>query len=523
MKVPVKGNDHYIGEPTLTAKVTEINGGNYEKVDLNTTENNSKIIVNDTTDTTKVTITAVQTTDKVIDIKNLQNNAGFNVFAKDPYGDKAVIAIHGNPAGFGVQSDAEINLGKLGQTDKVYSGHTSEIGVVKDGGSYKSESIEVVFKNPIQTLDVQFAWRHNGERAKVDFYNGDTKVGYAIVKGGGSNTDAIVEYYIGNEPIPDTTVPAKGGTDKVDLVYTFKPAGDVSFTKAVFSADGAGSDYLIHSIKYKEAVGEDSTTVVGSQEVAFKIETSVKPDPSWIKGNTPTAYVKIVDSNKNEVFKGTVNLDENGKAIVTVRTDGNVNFKATVTDVKGNFEDVNYDENSVTITGSLLPTASNDSITTNEDTPYTLTKDDFGNIGNTTNTQNVAKIKFDTLPANGTIYVLKTEYTASMNDRAEYTISESNDKVYIKLEAGDIVDISQINKGNVIFVPNKDTDDNGSFKFGVSNGNGNFSGNYTTDIIVKAVADAPTVSISVVKAEQLKFQLEAEIVVIVKIIQILKS
>ncbi len=46
--------------------------GNYEKVDLNTTENNSKIIVNNTTDTTKVTITAVQTTDKVIDIKNLQ-------------------------------------------------------------------------------------------------------------------------------------------------------------------------------------------------------------------------------------------------------------------------------------------------------------------------------------------------------------------------------------------------------------------------------------------------------------------
>ncbi|MGJ0313666.1 immunoglobulin-like domain-containing protein [Aliarcobacter cryaerophilus] len=507
LKVPVKGNDHYIGEPTLTAKVTEINGGNYEKVDLNTTKNNSKIIVKDTTDTTKVTITAVQTTDKVIDIKNLQNNAGFNVFAKDPYGKEAKISTHGNPSGFGVESKEETTSGKLGQTDKVYSGHTSEIGVVKDEttGKYLSESIEVVFKNPIQTLDVQFAWRHNGERAKVDFYNGNDKVGYAIVKGGGSNTKATVEYYDKNGGLKES-LEAPGGTDKVDLVYTFKPAGDVTFTKAVFSADGAGSDYLIHSIKYKEAVGEDNTTVVGSQEVAFKIETSVKPDPIWIaKGNTPTAYVNIVDNAGNEVFKGTVNLDKDGKSIVTVRTDGNVNFTATVTDVEGNFEDVNYAENSVTITGSLLPTASNDSITTNEDTPYTLTKDDFGNIGNTTNTQNVAKIKFDTIPANGTIYVLKTEYTASMNDRAEYTISESNDKVYIKLKAGDIVDISQINKGNVIFVPNKNSDTNGEFKFKVSSGGISDSSFknvvYTTTIDVKAVADAPVASIDVTKIE----------------------
>ena len=206
-------------------------------------------------------------------------------------------------------------------------------------------------------------------------------------------------------------------------------------------------------------------------------------------------------------FEGPVNLDKDGKSIVTVRTDGNVNFTATVTDVKGNFEYVNYEENSVTITGSLLPTASNDSITTNEDTPYTLTKDDFGNIGNTTNTQNVAKIKFDSLPANGTIYVLKTEYTASMNDRAEYTISKSNDKVYIKLETGDIVDISQIEKGNVIFVPNKNSDTNGEFKFKVSSGGISDSSFknvvYTTTIDVKAVADAPNVEMNIVHEQKI--------------------
>jgi hypothetical protein len=202
----------------------------------------------------------------------------------------------------------------------------------------------------------------------------------------------------------------------------------------------------------------------------------------------PTAVVKIVDKNSDEVlFNKTVNLDKDGKAIVTVRTDGTKDLKAEVSNVQGNFEDVNYDENSVTITGSLLPTASNDSITTNEDTPYTLTKDDFGNIGNTTNTQNVAKIKFDSLPANGTIYVLKSEYTGSMNDRAEY--SESTKQFFDEIKAEDIVDISQINKGNVIFVPNKDTDADSSFNFSVSNGNGVFTGSYKFHFVFQTLGE----------------------------------
>ncbi|WP_323668473.1 hypothetical protein, partial [Aliarcobacter butzleri] len=475
-----------------TVKISGTTGGNFEALDTTST---TTVVVKDDSDVTTVTITAVETTEKVITIDNLQNNQGFTVTAKDPYGNTAKISTHTGPAGFGVESIAETNSGKLGQTDAVYSGHTSEIGVVKDAktGKYLSESIEVEFKNPIQTLDVAFAWRHNGETAKVDFYNGNQKVGYAIVSGGGSDTQAVVQYYDKDGKLKET-VKTQGGTDNVDLVYTFKPAGDVTFTKAVFSADGAGSDYLIHSIKYKEVVGEDSTTIVGSSEVAFKIETSNIPDPTKydFKTTFPTAYVKIVDGSNNLVFEGNVNLDANGKAIVTVRTDGTKDLTATVSDVQGNFEKVDYSDASTTIVSSLSPQAGNDSITILEDTSYTLKSTDFGD-----NNQNVAKIKFNELPENGKIYVLKSEYTGSMNDRAEYTSSEN--KIYVEIKVTDVVDISQINKGNVIFVPNKDTDDNGSFKFGVSNGNGNFSGNYTTDIIVKAVADAPTASIDVTK------------------------
>ena len=149
-----------------------------------------RITIKDDIDPVAVKITAAETTEKIITKDNFVNNSGFTVKAKDPYGNDAKISTHGNPSGFGVESLAETNSGKLGQTNQVYSGHTSEIGVVKDKSTekYLSESIEVEFKNPIQTLDVAFAWRHNGERAKVDFYNGDTKVGYAIVKGGGNDT-----------------------------------------------------------------------------------------------------------------------------------------------------------------------------------------------------------------------------------------------------------------------------------------------------------------------------------------------
>ncbi len=279
------------------------------------------------------------------------------------------------------------------------------------------------------------------------------------------------------------------------MVYTFKPAGDVTFTKAVFSSDGAGSDYLIHSISYKEVSEGDSTTIVGSDEVAFKISTSNIPDPSKydFKTTFPTADVKIVDKNSGEVlFEKTVNLDKNGNAIVTVRTDGTKDLKAEVSNVQGNFEEVDYKNAKTEVEASIKATASNDSFDTLEDTNYVLKTTDFGDKN-----QNVAKIKFDSLPANGTIYVLKSEYTGSINDRAEYTSSEN--KVYIEVKAGDIVDISKIENGNVVFVPENNTDADSSFNFSVSNGNGVFTGSYETKVNVIADADVPETSINITK------------------------
>lgn len=341
----------------------------------------------------------------------------------------------------------------MGQSNQVYSGHTSEIGMTEDG-----------------------------------------KVGHAIIFGGdGSVGSTTIQYFDASGNPSGAPQMVQGGTDKVDLVYTFKPAGDVPFTKAVFSAIdnnlafGQQSDYLIHSIKYKEVNDGETTTIIGSNEVAFKIETSVKPDPSF---TNPTADVKIVDNLGNTLFEGTVNLDANGKAIVSVRTDGTLNLTATVTNVKGNFEAVDYTNNEATISATIIASAEDDSIILNEDTQYILAITDFGDSN-----QNIAQVKFNTVPENGKIYVLKTEYTGSMNDRAEYTSSEN--KVYVELKADDIVDISKIEEGSLIFVPNENTDNSGSFTFSVSNGNGIFNGDYTTTININAVADAPEINMEI--------------------------
>ncbi|MCT7468416.1 immunoglobulin-like domain-containing protein, partial [Aliarcobacter cryaerophilus] len=487
----IQTDDVYKDGETYEITVTGTTGGNFENL---VTTDKATVTVTDTIDPTTVTITAAKVTDKVITKDNFENHVGFTVTAKNADGTVGVIAKNDNPSGFGVA-----NHDGSGENVNI-SGAPSEIGMTKDG---KSESIEVEFKNPVHELNVAFAWRATQESAKVDFYDEKgNKVGHAIIFGGdGSVGSTTIQYYNKDEVAVGEPQKVQGGTDNVDLVYTFKPAGDVSFTKAVFSAIDNGkdfgqqSDYLIHSISYKEVSDGTNTTIVGSDEVAFKIATSNIPDPSKYDfiNTFPTADVKIVDKNTGEVlFNGTVNLDKDGKAIVTVRTDGTKDLKAEVSNVQGNFEEVDYKNAKTEVEASIKATASNDSFDTLEDTNYVLKTTDFGD-----NNQNVAKIKFDTIPENGTIYVLKSEYTGSMNDRAEYTSSEN--KVYIEVKAGDIVDISKIENGNVVFVPNKDTDADSSFNFSVSNGNGNFSESYETKINVIAVADAPEVSINITK------------------------
>ncbi|WP_346427109.1 type I secretion C-terminal target domain-containing protein [Comamonas sp. lk] len=188
----------------------------------------------------------------------------------------------------------------------------------------------------MKTFDVQFAWRANIEVAKVEFFDkSGVSVGWAIVSGGGTSTLAKIEYFDSTGKLTKTVM-APGGSDQVDLAYTFEPGTGQTFTKAVFSAVGADSDYLIHSIKYKEVVDGDAGSIAGPSSVIFEIQTSNPPDVSkYDFVNTfPVAKVDI----GGKIYD--VNLDINGRGTVSVTTDGTADLKAKVISVDGNFEGV---------------------------------------------------------------------------------------------------------------------------------------------------------------------------------------
>ncbi len=314
----VQGDDVYKDGATETLTITGTNGGgNFE--DLDTTAK-ADVVVTDTPDTVKVDIHAIVTKTSVINVDNVSTSQSFVVKAYGVDGLKADIStVRGTDHdGFGVAG--------------VASGDNKELGY----NNGKSEKIAIEFKNEVKNFDVQFAWRHNGEAAKVEFFDANGKsVGWAIVSGGGSSTEALVTYYDASGNLTRTEK-AAGGSDKVDLAYTFEPGSGQTFTSAVFSAVGPGDDYLIHSIAYREVVAGGVESISGVSDVTFEFRTTHAPDPSKYDfvDTFPTAQVEIA----GQIYR--VQLDVNGYGKLSVITDGSTDLKATVVAVDGNFEHV---------------------------------------------------------------------------------------------------------------------------------------------------------------------------------------
>ncbi|MFX4210705.1 hypothetical protein ACOL28_11000, partial [Aliarcobacter butzleri] len=517
-------SEKYITIENISKGSSTLNLGTdiYVKYGENGTDTSAVVTVNDDSDTTTVEITAKALNTSEIDVTNVTQNSGFTVKAYDMNGNESNLGtINGYiwnketlVKGFGVVSSAEMTmLGKNynisaaettaygskesnaikatnSRTDGI-TGTAPEINVSKDGT--KSESVVVEFKNEIQSLDVAFAFRNSNEKAKVEFYHEGKFVGYATISGGnGSDNSTYVKYYDekGNLTKTDKT---QGGSDGIDKAYTFEPGSGDTFNKVVFKGIDAKDSYLINSISYKEVVEENSTTIGDAEQVMFEIQTSNPPDVSKYNFVTtfPTATVEVGDKTY------TVNLDVNGRGTLIIDTNGATSLTAKVIEVDGNFEDVQVPVQT-TIGTQAVPTADDDIINILEDEIYTLKESDFGD-----NSQNVAKIKFTDVPDNGTLYVLKAVVVGQIDANAEIKIISG--KEYVKIEDGDIVDNSSITSGKVIFIPNENSDIDGSFKFKVSSGGTKDSDfttkTYETTINVEAVADAPTVSIDISNKE----------------------
>ncbi|MCT7483913.1 hypothetical protein, partial [Aliarcobacter cryaerophilus] len=513
-------SEKYITIENISKGSSTLNLGTdiYVKYGENGTDTSAVVTVNDDSDTTTVEITAKALNTSEIDVTNVTQNSGFTVKAYDMNGNESNLGtINGYiwnketlVKGFGVVSSAEMTmLGKNynisaaettaygskesnaikatnSRTDGI-TGTAPEINVSKDGT--KSESVVVEFKNEIQSLDVAFAFRNSNETAKVEFYHEGKFVGYATISGGnGSDNSTYVKYYDekGNLTKTDKT---QGGSDGIDKAYTFESGSGDTFNKVVFKGIDAKDSYLINSISYKEVVEENSTTIGDAEQVMFEIQTSNPPDVSKYNFVTtfPTATVEVGDKTY------TVNLDVNGRGTLIIDTNGATSLTAKVIEVDGNFEDVQVPVQT-TIGTQAVPTADDNIINILEDEIYTLKESDFGD-----NSQNVAKIKFTDVPDNGTLYVLKAVVVGQIDANAEIKIISG--KEYVKIEDGDIVDNSSITSGKVIFIPNENSDIDGSFKFKVSSGGTKDSDfttkTYETTINVEAVADAPIVTISI--------------------------
>ncbi|WP_027389160.1 hypothetical protein, partial [Chrysiogenes arsenatis] len=125
---------------------------------------------------------------------------------------------------------------------------------------------------------------------------------------------------------------------------------------------------------------------------------------------------------------------------------------------------------------NALPTASDDTVTTLEDVALTLSLSDFGDYDDADGDE-LAAIRIESLPVNG---VLTFDGVA--------------------VAAGQEVAATEIASGKLLFSPLPDSDADGSFAFRVFDGADWSKQSYTTTIAVTAVADAPTVSLSIDEA-----------------------
>ncbi|MDN5044010.1 VWA domain-containing protein, partial [Aliarcobacter butzleri] len=452
--------------------------------EINIVDKKATITIDDDNDGVDVTVSATATTPKVIDVNTeFGGTTGIKMYATDTFGNPKNIAIVKNTDhdGFGVE----------GKTTG--SGDTKELGNLGNGNS---EKIVIEFDKDVNSLDIAFAWRNNTETARVTFVDNGKVVGYAEVTGGGDNTKAKVNYYSPDGELIKS-VEAQGGTDRVDLSYTFelpnKDGGLVSFDKVEFTAPNHDDDYLINKIAYKEVVNPDVTDIVTEGgKVTFDIQIDEKYPPQ----GKATAIVEIggkqYEVQLNATGRGTLSIDAKSLGDLS-------KVEVKVVEVKGgNYEKVNSVTKEFDFTSSgdnSTPSSSDDSVITEEDTAHILKVTDFGNVS-----VNTKEFKITELPTNGKLYLIVTKGETIIDKDGNKTIATEDTKV--EISKNQIVTLADVGAGRVVFEPTANSDADGQFKFQVGDGKGHFSSEYTTTIDVKAVADTPTVSIDITKVSE---------------------
>ncbi|MGB7403611.1 MAG: immunoglobulin-like domain-containing protein, partial [Arcobacter sp.] len=466
--------DVYKDASTLDNAITSVEGGDFGKITPNT--NTVTADIDDTITPIDITIDAVATAPKIIDVTTVnQDGTGVTATAYNRDGNETDVYIKNDPAGLGVKGTAW------------YTNEDSELG--------HDEKIVFDFTNDVNSLDVSFAWRNNQETAQMTFSNDGVQIGYATVSGGGSDVDAVVRYFDMNNNLLKE-VPAQGGTDRIDLAYTFEfPDANgkpMAFDNVEFSAPNEQDDYLIHEISYTEVIDPEVTNISTTDG---KITFNIQIDEDYPPQGKATAIVEVngqeYEVDLNATGRGTLTLDAKDFPDLS-----NVDIQVKEI-IGGNYEKVNTASESFDLSDSFKDDfkSTDDVININEDQTYVLTETDFGDIGT-----GVKEFKVTEIPSEGTLYltVHKGETVIDANGNSHVITHDTQ----IEVNSGQVISLANVAAGNLVYVPKEDSDEDVNFKFQIGDGNGNFKDvDYTTDINIKAVADAPNASINVTKIE----------------------
>ena len=248
--------------------------------------------------------------------------------------------------------------------------------------------------------------------------------------------------------VNDTDSVTEGGT----VIETTNSAG------TVLSDD---SDVDGDSLTVSGTVTQTSATANGGSSITISSPNSASV------GSAVTGYYGQLTLDSDGTYSYTANqstadaLDdgESGTDVFTFTvSDGTTTTSSTIT---------------FTVNGANdAPTASNNTVTTNEDTTYTFTADDF----------NFSDVDGDTLSSVTVSALSGSDGTFSLNGTA--------------ITGSTTVTKTQIDNGQLTFAP--DSNENGSnyntFTFTVNDGTTNSSSSYTMTVDVTAVNDAPTAS-----------------------------
>ncbi len=238
----------------------------------------------------------------------------------------------GGPTGFGVLGNA--------------SGANTEIGF--DSASGQSEELVISFDDDVTSVDVSIAWQHSGESSHYDLYQDGVKVGEGSIS---------------------------GGTDGVDDVGTFTADGGVAFDQIVFTAEGAGDDFLVNSITFEAYEGGTSSVEYPLDITSNLTDTDTSETLSITIDGLPDG-ASLSAGTENEDGTWTLDADDLDGLTVSTPVDApafDLDVSATATENDGDTNTVSttvsFEATDTSVEGATVDTTSS---TGNEDSAIAL-------------------------------------------------------------------------------------------------------------------------------------------------------